>query len=102
MYTYTAGETGLDAAMPPWVQEGGFKQWKKNLQDPEIRKKVLAEMTSQTDKWENFFTASGSPENILLVGFKTDSLKYLTGKTLLEDIKVKKGSPLQKQLWIWL
>jgi N-acyl-D-amino-acid deacylase len=24
MYTYTAGATGLDAAMPPWVQEGGL------------------------------------------------------------------------------
>ena len=95
MYTYTAGETGLDAAMPPWVQEGGFKQWKKNLQDPEIRKKVLAEMTSQTDKWENFFTASGSPENILLVGFKTDSLKYLTGKTLLEISKLRGKSPAE-------
>ena len=95
MYTYTAGETGLDAAMPPWVQEGGFKQWKKNLQDPEIRKKVLAEMTSQTDKWENFFTASGSPENILLVGFKTDSLKYLTGKTLMEVAKLRGKSPAE-------
>ena len=95
MYTYTAGETGLDAAMPPWVQEGGFKQWKKNLQDPEIRKKVLAEMTSQTDKWENFFTASGSPENILLVGFKTDSLKYLTGKTLMEVANLRGKSPAE-------
>ncbi len=95
MYTYTAGETGLDAAMPPWVQEGGFKQWKKNLQDPEIRKKVLAEMTSQTDKWENFFTASGSPENILLVGFKTDSLKYLTGKSLIEISKLRGKSPAE-------
>ena len=27
MYTYTAGSTGLDAAMPPWVQEGGYKAW---------------------------------------------------------------------------
>ena len=95
MYTYTAGETGLDAAMPPWVQEGGFKQWKKNLQDPQIRKKVLKEMTNPTDKWENFFVMSGSPDNIILVGFKTDSLKYLTGKSLLEISKMRGKSPAE-------
>ncbi len=93
MYTYTAGETGLDAAMPPWVQEGGFKQWKKNLQDTQIRKKVLKEMTTPSDDWENFFIASGKPENILLVGFKTDSLKYLTGKTLKEISEMRGTSP---------
>ncbi len=95
MYTYTAGETGLDAAMPPWVQEGGFKQWKKNLQDPQIRKKVLKEMRTPTNKWENFFIASGSPDNILLVGFKTDSLKYLTGKTLNEIAEMRGKSPAE-------
>ncbi len=93
MYTYTAGETGLDAAMPPWVQEGGFKEWKKNLQDPQIRKRVMKEMKTQTDKWENFFLAAGTPENILLVGFKTDTLKYLTGKSLLEISKLRGKSP---------
>ena len=95
MYTYTAGETGLDAAMPPWVQEGGFKQWKKNLQDPQIRKRVIKEMRTPTDKWENFFTASGSPDNIILVGFKTDSLKYLTGKSLKQVAEMRGKSPAE-------
>jgi len=93
MYTYTAGETGLDASMPPWVQEGGFKEWKKNLKDPKIRKRVMKEMRSPTDKWENFFVAAGTPENILLVGFKTDSLKYLTGRSLSEVSKMRGKSP---------
>src|SRR6202011_2606483 len=34
MSTYTAGATGLDAAMPPWVQEGGLEAWRKRLRDP--------------------------------------------------------------------
>jgi len=93
MYTYTAGETGLDASMPPWVQEGGFKEWKKNLKDPKIRERVMKEMRSPTDKWENFFVAAGTPENILLVGFKTDSLKYLTGRSLSEVSKMRGKSP---------
>ncbi len=83
MYTYPAGATGLDASMPPWVQEGGFKEWKKRLQDPEIRKRVKLEMSTPTDKWENLYLAAGA-KNMILIAFKQDSLKYLTGKTLPE------------------
>lgn len=84
MYTYTAGATGLDAAMPPWVQEGGLKEWIKRLKDPVIRARVKKEMTTPTDDWENLYLAAGSAKNVLLVGFKQDSLKYLTGKSLAE------------------
>ena len=93
MYTYTAGQTGLDAAMPPWVQEGGYKQWVARLKDPVIRARVKREMATPTDEWENFFVASGSPEKILLVGFKNDKLKPLTGKTLAEVAKLRGQSP---------
>jgi N-acyl-D-amino-acid deacylase len=93
MYMYTAGATGLDAAMPPWVQEGGLQAWKARLKDPATRRKVKDEMSTPTDAWENFFVASGSPERILLVGFKTDSLKYLTGKTLGAVAAMRKASP---------
>jgi N-acyl-D-amino-acid deacylase len=83
MYTYPAGATGLDASMPPWVQEGGFKAWKARLQDPAIRQKVALEMVTPTDEWENLFLAAG-PEKILLVGFRSEALKPLTGKSLAE------------------
>ena len=89
MYTYTAGQTGLDAAMPPWVQEGGYKAWAERLKDPAIRERVKREMSAPTDEWENFFVASGSPENILLVGFRNERLKPLTGKTLAEVAKLR-------------
>jgi len=83
MYTYPAGATGLDAAMPPWVQEGGLKAWIARLKDPAIRERVAGEMSLATDKWENLYEAAG-PEGILLVGFKNDALKPLTGKTLAQ------------------
>ncbi|MEO5580059.1 MAG: D-aminoacylase [Gemmatimonadaceae bacterium] len=89
MYTYTAGATGLDAAMPPWVQEGGYKEWAKRLADPAIRERVAREMRTPTDKWENFFSAVESPEKIVLVGFKNNSLKPLTGKTLGEVARMR-------------
>ena len=93
MYTYTAGATGLDAAMPPWVQEGGLQEWRRRLQDPAIRARVAREMRTPTDEWENLFLATGSPEKVLLVAFKQDSLKALTGKTLAEVSSQRGKSP---------
>lgn len=95
MYCYTAGATGLDAAMPPWVQEGGYGEWAKRLQDPAIRARVAREMTTPTDTWENFFLAAGSPKNILLVGFKNPALKPLTGKSLAEVAELRGKSPVE-------
>jgi len=95
MYTYTAGATGLDAAMPPWVQAGGHDAWAKRLKDPEIRKRLLREMTTPTDDWENLMLLAGSPENVLLVGFKNDKLKGLTGKTLAEVARLRGTSPAE-------
>ncbi len=95
MYTYTAGATGLDASMPPWVQEGGYEAWAERLADPEIRTRVAAEMRTPTDEWENFFVAAGSPDRILLVGFDADSLKPLTGKTLAEVAELMGTTPAE-------
>ncbi|HUG41073.1 MAG TPA: D-aminoacylase, partial [Longimicrobiales bacterium] len=93
MYTYTAGATGLDAAMPPWVQEGGFAEWKRRLQDPAIRARVVEEMRTPTDEWESLYLLAGSPERVLLVGFTEDSLRYLTGKSLAEVARMRGKSP---------
>jgi N-acyl-D-amino-acid deacylase len=93
MYMYTAGATGLDAAMPPWVQEGGLPEWRRRLQDPAIRERVAREMRTPTDRWENLLLAAGSPDKALLVAFKQDSLKPLTGITLAEAARRRGKSP---------
>ena len=95
MYPYPAGATGLDAAMPPWVQEGGLQAWRRRLQDPAIRARVAREMTTPTTRWENLYLGAGSPEKVILVGFKTDSLRKYTGKTLAEVARLKGKSPEQ-------
>ena len=89
MYTYTAGATGLDASMPPWVQEGGYEQWAGRLQDPAIREQMRTEIASDADDWENLYYAAGGPENVILVGFKNPDLKHLTGKTLAEVAEMR-------------
>jgi N-acyl-D-amino-acid deacylase len=93
MYTYTAGATGLDAAMPPWVQEGGYNEWAKRLKDPATRERVKREMVTPTDEWESLYLAAGSPQKVLLVGFKNEKLKPLTGKTLRDVAKMRGKSP---------
>ena len=92
MYAYPAGATGLDGAMPPWVQEGGLEAWRKRLQDPALRKRLKQEMSS-SDKYDNLLYSAGTPDNVLLVGFKSDKLKPLTGKTLGEIARMRHSTP---------
>ena len=93
MYTYTAGATGLDAAMPPWVQDGGLEAWMARLKDPAVRAKVIAEMRNpHPGNWENLLAASGA-EGTLLLAFKNPKLKPLTGKSLAEVAKMRGVSP---------
>ena len=93
LYPYPAGAPGLDASMPPWVQAGGYAAWAKRLQDPATRARVRREMTTRSDQWENLYLAAGSPDRIILVGFKADSLKQYTGKTLAEVARLRGTSP---------
>lgn len=93
MYPYTAGATGLDAAMPSWVQEGGLDAWIARLQDPASRARVSMEMQHKGVGWENLYFAAGAPENIMLVGFKNPLLRNLTGKTLAEVAALRGTRP---------
>ena len=93
IYTYTAGSTGLDAGMPPWVQEGGYEAWRERLMDPQIRTQVLREMTTPTDEWENLYLAAGA-EGTLLVGFRNPELRQYTGKTLAE-VAAERGTSFE-------
>ncbi len=93
MYTYTAGATGLDAAMPPWVQEGGLEAWRGRLRNPAIRARLRREMQTPTDEWESLLLLAGSPDQVILNAFKQDSLKYLTGKSLGEVARLRGTSP---------
>ncbi len=94
IYTYPVAATGLDAAMPLWVQEGGHDAWVAALQDPGIRKRVIADMQTDSDEWENLLIQTGA-ENVILLGFKNDALKPLTGKTLAE-VAADRGNSVQE------
>src|SRR4030095_10623646 len=84
MYTYPAAGTGLDACLPPWTADGGYPAVFQRLRDPATRKRIAEEVRTPSDKWENLYLAAGSPEKILLNGFKSEKLKPLTGKSLAE------------------
>src|SRR6184192_3446736 len=94
MYTYTAAGTGLDACFPPWTEDGGYDALFKRLRDPVTRKKIKAEVSVDSDKWENLYLGAGSPDNILLAAFKSDKLKPLTGKTLAKVAEMRSKDPI--------
>ena len=95
MYTYTAAGTGLDACLPPWTEEGGYPALFKRLRDPATRQKIAREVETPGDAWENLYLAAGSPDKILLVGFKSEKLKPLTGKSLAEVAKMRGKNPVE-------
>jgi len=92
MYVYTAGATGLDAAMPPWVQEGGLDKWIERLKDPAVRARLVADMRDPAPTWENLAQRAG-PDGMLLLAFKNPDLKPLAGKTVAEVAKMRGLSP---------
>jgi N-acyl-D-amino-acid deacylase len=95
MYTYLAAGTGLDASLPPWTEDGGYTALFQRLRDPATRRKIAAEVRTPTDKWENMYLNAGSPDRILLTGFKQEKLKPLTGKTLAEVAAMRGKDPIE-------
>ncbi|MBA3568406.1 MAG: D-aminoacylase [Pyrinomonadaceae bacterium] len=95
MYTYPAGSTGLNASLPPWALDGGYEELFKRLQDPATRQKIAEAVRTPTDEWENLYLNAGTPDRVLLVGFKTEKLKPLTGKTLAEVAKMRGKDPIE-------
>jgi N-acyl-D-amino-acid deacylase len=89
MYTYTAGATGFDACLPPWAREGGYEKVFARLKDPEARARLVTEIMAPGQGWENICALAGSPDKMLLLEFKNDALKPLTGKTLEEAARVR-------------
>lgn len=95
MYTYTAGATGLTASMPPWVLDGGYPALYARLADPETRRRIAAEIRTPSDKWENLYLSAGSPEQILLVDFRSEALRKYIGRTLAEVARERGEDPVE-------
>ncbi|GMM92583.1 amidohydrolase family protein [Qipengyuania sp. MTN3-11] len=94
MYTYTAGGTSLDAVLPPWVQDGGREAMLERLRDPEMRARIVAEMSAPESDWENLLRLSGA-ENVMLVDSENPEHEPLLGKRLSEIAAERNQTPQQ-------
>jgi N-acyl-D-amino-acid deacylase len=94
MYTYPAGATGLDAAMPPWALDGGYEALFARLRNPEERARIARAIRTPAPDWENLYLAAGSPDRVILIEFKTERLKQYTGKTLAEVARLRGEDPV--------
>ncbi len=95
MYPYAASATGLDAIMPPWALDGGHDAWVRRLKDPDVRRRLIRELSRTGEDGTDLNIEPRSPGNVLLVDFKTDALKPLTGKTLAEVANLRGTGPLE-------
>ncbi len=93
MYTYNASATGLTAAFPPSLQDGGFDSLWHRLQRADVREKMKKAMDANAQDWENTYYGAGGAKGVLLLAFKRDSLRKYTGKTLEEVAKIRGTSP---------
>ena len=93
MYTYTAGATGLTACFPPSLQDGGFDKLWNRLSDSKIKADMIKAMNTNASDWENLYYGSGGADNVLILGFRQDSLKKYVGKTLAQIAKIRGKSP---------
>lgn len=98
IYPYRAGATGLNAAMPPWVQEGGHDAWVARLKDAKIRARVAEQMATPSADWENLYLQAGSPDNLIFPAFKNPALRQFNGKTLAEVAKIRGTSPIDTMI----
>jgi len=98
MYTYTAGATGFDACLPRWALDGGYEALWPRLKDPATRARIKKEMTTPGLGFENLCLGAGTTDGILLVEFKNEALKPLTGKTLTEAAQLRGLDPWETVL----
>jgi N-acyl-D-amino-acid deacylase len=94
MYTYPAGATGLDAAMPPSALDGGYEALFARLRDPNERARIREAIRTPTNEWENLYLAAGSADRVLLVDFKKPGMKKYTGMTLAEVARQRNEDPI--------
>jgi N-acyl-D-amino-acid deacylase len=85
MYTYAASGTGLTARLPTWVQEGGLDAMRKRLNDPLVRAKVLEDLRLGIP------TKNSDPKDVLVMGFRRDSLNMLYRGKRLNEIAALHG-----------
>jgi hypothetical protein len=93
MYMYPAGATGLDAALPPSALSGGWDALYERIRNPQEREKIRQAIVTPTDEWENLYLAAGSPERVVLVDFRNEKLRHLTGRTLASVAGERKQRP---------
>jgi N-acyl-D-amino-acid deacylase len=72
-YPYTAGSTGLDAVLPPWVYEGGSEEEISRLEDPAARERIKRELGEDEAYWKSVCISTVSSEKNL----------WMQGKNLL-------------------
>ena len=91
MYLYPASSTGLDTQLPKWVREGGAGERIARLKDPVQRARAITDVEAEIARRNT--AELDALRRTLLVQFRSESLKPLTGRTLAE-VAEQRGTDL--------
>lgn len=80
MYPYAASATGLKERVPMWAQEGGLTKMRARFRNPTLRRKILSDMENGIP------TRNSDPKDVMLLGFKKDSLNRLYKSKRLDEV----------------
>jgi len=94
IYPYIAGSTSLSACLPPWALEGGTQKMLDRLRDPETRKRLKSEISTDSRDWENIYLGSGGPSGVLIGSVVNRDLDAMQGKRLSEIATEQNKDPL--------
>src|SRR5450432_2535724 len=97
-YAYTAWFNDMSAFVPPWAHDGGNEKMVERLKDPATRARIVKDIKTPSDAWDNEWDEVPGPESIQVGVVKNPALRPLQGQTIAAIAKSRGKDPLETLL----
>jgi N-acyl-D-amino-acid deacylase len=97
-YAYTAWFNDMSAFVPPWAHDGGNEKMVARLKDPATRARIVKDIKTPSDTWDNEWDEVAGPESILIGVVMNPALHSLQGQTLAAIAKSRGKDPIETLL----
>jgi dihydroorotase/N-acyl-D-amino-acid deacylase len=97
-YAYTAWFNDMSAFVPPWAHDGGNEKMVARLKDPATRARIVKDIKTPSDTWDNEWDEVAGPESILIGVVMNPALHSLQGQTLAAIAKARGKDPIETLL----
>ncbi|HME38359.1 MAG TPA: D-aminoacylase [Steroidobacteraceae bacterium] len=97
-YAYPAWFNEMSAFVPPWAHDGGDEQMVQRLKDPATRARIVRDIETPSEEWDNEWDEVPGPESILIGVVKNPALRSLQGQTIAAIAKARGKPPIETLL----